>query len=1021
MNDASLPDLSFSRCLLAPFRRFVGLTLLLCLGATAQAGVYLSHYTFSSANVPYVYTNEGLDIPFKLRVKIIGVPGYGNGFHAAQAWNNNYYSLESLPPPGTYTVALYWLKYVSDWTTLLEVGPQTTTTITVQSPPAVNGVAWGAINLPTDGSGIGLPGQSITATASVTNNGSTTWNSNYYLELKDSNGTPLSYPSINGVSPGNSTTATFVLTLPATAGVYTYAFTALQNNVQYFGGTQYRSITVNRNPVTSSFTTSAATISGGQSVTLTGVVTDPDNNLTSQAIDYIAPGGGAWVSGSLAAGTRWEGGATGANTLTKSMVLSTVGTWQFRARGGDALGGLSNFVFRNVTVTAPTPITVSLSLDSASLAVGQSTGVHSTATPAGELVYHGLNGRAVGGVWQNWGVWNDAGGTQQNTTIGPLPSGAYELQAYAARADGVATTGVLLTLNVSGPPTISTQPASQSVNSGATVTFTVVAAGPAPLSYQWRKNGVNVGTNSSSYTLSNVQTIDAANGIGQGYSVIVTNSFGSATSNLATLTVATVQPIRLAVQYWQADDYPGITVDSYEDSWVEGNWIEGYPEDEWGWDEEWNWVVVGSHWVDGYQEEGHTASQWVGSTTYLNGQSDPSWTTTAGDFDIASAASGYSPATANRGFFQGAYNLGAYITFHAHAAAPSANCNNFTWTLFAPGNVPFVGGSFSTSSPHSFYANYGTGNYRIDVSYQNATSGTPVNATVSYYIPVGVSPPAAPVVTSPLTASGTAGMAFSYTITASNSPTSFAATGLPAGLSLNTATGVISGTPTLAGTSSVTLTASNAGGTSPAGTLGLTITAGAPVITSSLSASGTIGAAFTYTITATNSPTSYSATGLPAGLGLNVTTGAITGTPTAVGSFSVGLTATNAGGSSPSATLLLTISGGASGGAPVITTHPSGQLAAVGGLVAFRVTAAGTAPLMYQWRKNGVALSNGGAISGANSPTLIVAGISAADNGGAFDVVVTDTIGTATSVQASLTVQASGDNTLPQLKIHIPR
>ena len=78
MNDASLPDLSSSRCLLAPFRRFVGLTLLLCLGATAQAGVYLSHYTFSSANVPYVYTNEGLDIPFKLRVKIIGVPGYGN-------------------------------------------------------------------------------------------------------------------------------------------------------------------------------------------------------------------------------------------------------------------------------------------------------------------------------------------------------------------------------------------------------------------------------------------------------------------------------------------------------------------------------------------------------------------------------------------------------------------------------------------------------------------------------------------------------------------------------------------------------------------------------------------------------------------------------------------------------------------------------------------------------------------------------------------------------------------------------
>jgi hypothetical protein len=80
-----------------------------------------------------------------------------------------------------------------------------------------------------------------------------------------------------------------------------------------------------------------------------------------------------------------------------------------------------------------------------------------------------------------------------------------------------------------------------------------------------------------------------------------------------------------------------------------------------------------------------------------------------------------------------------------------------------------------------------------------------------------------PSITSALTASGTAGSPFSYTITASNNPTSFNATNLPTWASVNTTTGVISGTPTVAGTSSVTLSATNAGGTGSA-TLALTIT-----------------------------------------------------------------------------------------------------------------------------------------------------------------------------------------------------
>src|SRR5205823_7304133 len=83
-------------------------------------------------------------------------------------------------------------------------------------------------------------------------------------------------------------------------------------------------------------------------------------------------------------------------------------------------------------------------------------------------------------------------------------------------------------------------------------------------------------------------------------------------------------------------------------------------------------------------------------------------------------------------------------------------------------------------------------------------------------------PPPAPVITSASSASGTVGRSFSYRITAINSPTSYGANGLPSGLSVDTATGVISGTPTVSGTFSVGLSATNDGGTGT-GTLTLNI------------------------------------------------------------------------------------------------------------------------------------------------------------------------------------------------------
>src|SRR4029077_20254414 len=66
-----------------------------------------------------------------------------------------------------------------------------------------------------------------------------------------------------------------------------------------------------------------------------------------------------------------------------------------------------------------------------------------------------------------------------------------------------------------------------------------------------------------------------------------------------------------------------------------------------------------------------------------------------------------------------------------------------------------------------------------------------------------------PSITSLLTASATVGSPFSYQITANNNPVSYNATDLPQGLTVNTTTGLISGTPTATGVFPVTISATN--------------------------------------------------------------------------------------------------------------------------------------------------------------------------------------------------------------------
>jgi len=110
-------------------------------------------------------------------------------------------------------------------------------------------------------------------------------------------------------------------------------------------------------------------------------------------------------------------------------------------------------------------------------------------------------------------------------------------------AGNVTSSAAKLTVSAA-PPVITTQPASNSVQIGAPATFSVVATGTAPLSYQWSRAGTAIqGATQASYTLANPQLSDN----GATFTAVVSNSAGSVTSGAATLTVTPV-PVTITSQ-----------------------------------------------------------------------------------------------------------------------------------------------------------------------------------------------------------------------------------------------------------------------------------------------------------------------------------------------------------------------------------------------------------------------------------------------------------------------------------------
>lgn len=215
-------------------------------------------------------------------------------------------------------------------------------------------------------------------------------------------------------------------------------------------------------------------------------------------------------------------------------VVKQIKRW-FMALGVAALaacgggGGAGN----EVPPLPPVPAVPTISLQPAAVSInpGQPATFSVTATGTG-LVYQ----------WRRDGV-NIVGAAAASYTLAAAAlgdSGAQFSVTVANLGGSVTSTSALLTVtNPVVAPTIVTQPASQTVTEGAVAQFQVVAAGTAPFTYRWMKNGQTIaGATAASYSTPDSELADS----GSTFTVEVTNSRGSVSSSNATLTVLAAPP-----------------------------------------------------------------------------------------------------------------------------------------------------------------------------------------------------------------------------------------------------------------------------------------------------------------------------------------------------------------------------------------------------------------------------------------------------------------------------------------------
>jgi hypothetical protein len=514
---------------------------------------------------------------------------------------------------------------------------------------------------------------------------------------------------------------------------------------------------------------------------------------------------------------------------------------------------------------------------------------------------------------------------------------------------------VVLTVNV--PATIATQPQSQTVTAGTTVTFSVTASGTSPLSYQWQFNGTNLadnglitGSQSNWLTMANVLVGNAG-----AYQAYVTNACGSTTSAVATLTVLPATPALTwanpaAIPYGTALGTGQLNATAS----VPGNFA--------------------------YSPTAGTVLN-AGSTALsvvFTPDDSADFTAATGNVSIVVLPAPLSVTASNATRGYGAANplLTGFISGLVNGDNVMANYSTPATSASPVGAYPIAPG---LADPDHRLANY-------TVTVNNGTLAiTPALLTVTAANATRVYGDTNPVFTGIITGLvGGDNVTATYSCTAAptNLPGSYPIVPAlvdPSNQQTNYQVNLVNGTLTVTPATPPTLiiVTPNTGPTNGGTTV---ILLGTGFENGAMVNFGGWPAASVAVISSTN----------------------LTAVTPPSGPTTVDVLVTNADGQSATLTNGFTYVAPL-GTPPSIVSEPTNLVGCAGASVAFTVEAAGTAPWMYQWQFNGAHLTDDGRITGSQSNCLSVANVLVSDAGN-YQVFVTNSWGFASSEVVSLTV-----------------
>lgn len=519
-------------------------------------------------------------------------------------------------------------------------------------------------------------------------------------------------------------------------------------------------------------------------------------------------------------------------------------------------------------------------------------------------------------------------------------------------------------------PTILVQPLSQTVPAGAQVTFGVAASGDGQLNYQWRKNGVDLsGQSGASLTITNTTSADAGD-----YSVNVSNTAGATSSAMAKLTVTPSQ-------------LPVITKQPTNQT-----------------------VSAGANVTFSATATGAAplSFQWKKNGVDLAGQTSSTLTLNAvtsadvGNYSVSISNAAGVTNSAAAALAVNTPSAPAIVVQPINQTVPSGSPVTFNVTAVGSGQLQYQwkknGLDLSGQTSASLTINAATaadaGGYSVSVS---NSSGAATSQTATLVVS-GSTPPA--ILIQPTNQTANAGAQVTFSVAANGSiPMSFQWRKNGANLSGKTDATLTLNNVSSADAGDYSVVVSNSSGTQTSANATLTVNGEVSqppsILSQPISQTVPVGAKVNFSVTANGSgQLMYQWKKNGADLAGQTSSALTINSAASADAGDYTVTVSNSTGVTNSAVAKLTIGGS---GAPMIVLQPQDQAAAAGTSATFAVNAQGSATLTYQWKLNGVN------ISGATSATLTITNVQAS-SAGKYQVVVSNSDGTATSAEANLSV-----------------